>query len=167
MSPTCLRRYGRDMRRTLGLATVLCMRFAGAAYAGRGGRGGGGRGRASGGVVVRDHRAGPTVVHRGGGPARNHRVPRGHVRVTNGRYMFPGGVVRVYKRPVVRTRYYDVRMRPPLIVEAYDPVPGYLWVSGGWTWGGGEWVWTPGYWSVAEAPVVTGGVSISAGISIH
>jgi hypothetical protein len=89
------------------------------------------------------------------------------VRVTNGRYMFPGGVVRVYRRPVARARYYNVRVRPPLLVETYDPVPGYMWVSGGWTWGGAEWVWTPGYWAVAEAPVVTGGVSISAGISIH
>lgn len=156
------------MKRTLGIAAVLCMLLAGTAYAGRGGRGGGGRGRASGGVVVRDHRAGPKVVHRGGGRGRNHRGPRGgHVRVSNGRYMFPGGVVRVYKRPAVRARYYNVRVRPPLIVEAYDPVPGYMWISGGWTWGGGEWVWTPGYWAVAEAPVVTGGVSISAGISIR
>jgi hypothetical protein len=104
--------------------------------------------------VVRDHRSGGNV----------------RVRVTNGRYTFPGGVVRVYKRPKIQ-RYYDVHVRPPIIVEAYDPVPGYVWVSGGWTWGGAEWVWTPGYWSVvdepAPAPVVTGGVTISGGISIH
>lgn len=92
-----------------------------------------------------------------------------HVRVNNGRYVFPGGVVRVYHRPVIRTHYYDVHVRPPVIVESYDPVPGYMWVAGSWTWGGGEWVWTPGYWAVAEepAPVVGAGVSVSAGISIH
>ncbi len=107
---------------------------------------------------MRDRRPGP----------RGHR----HVRVVNGRYMFPGGVVRVYKRPHFHRHYYDRRVRPPIIVEAYDPVPGYVWVAGAWTWGGGEWVWTPGYWAVAEAPpppqpVVRGGISISGGISIH
>lgn len=108
-------------------------------------------------------------MRRGGGPvARDHRGPRvTHVRVSNGRYVFPGGVVRVYKRPMIRERYYNVHVRPPIIVEAYDPVPGYVWAAGSWTWGGAEWVWTPGYWAVAEEPVVTGGVSISAGISIH
>jgi hypothetical protein len=87
--------------------------------------------------------------------------------VTNGRYVFPGGVVRVYRRPVIRTHYYDVHVRPPIIVEAYDPVPGYVWVAGAWTWGGGEWEWAPGYWAVAEQPVVSSGVTISAGISIR
>jgi hypothetical protein len=104
--------------------------------------------------------------HRGGRPER--------VRVVNGRYVFPGGVVRVYKRPVYR-HYYDRRVRPAIIVEQYDPVPGYVWVAGGWSWGGAEWIWTPGYWAVdggyAEpAPptaTVQGGVSVSAGISIH
>jgi hypothetical protein len=142
------------MRRTLGLAVAFSMMFGGAAYAGRGrGHGhGGGTGRASGGVVVRDHR----------GPSR--------VRVARGRYVFPGGVVRVYQRPVIRERYYDRHVRPAIIVESYDPVPGYVWVAGGWSWGGSEWVWTPGYWAVAEEPpppVVTGGFSVSAGISIH
>jgi hypothetical protein len=139
------------------------MILGGVAYAGRGhgGRGNGGRGRASGGVVVRDHRApAPKVVHRG----RGH---RNHVRMSKGRYVFPGGVVRVYRRPVARARYYNVRVRPPVLVETYDPVPGYVWVAGGWTWGGREWIWTPGYWAVAEQPVMSGGFSVSAGISIH
>ena len=147
---------------------------SGAAFAGRGGRHGGGRGHGGGGgVVVRDHRSGGggggAVVVRGHG--------RGHVRVTNGRYVFPGGVVRVYKRPKVR-RYYDIHVRPAVVVEAYDPVPGYVWVAGSWGWGGSEWVWTPGYWSADVAVVappppppptatVQGGVSISGGISIH
>ena len=111
-------------------------------------------------MVVRDHRSGPRAKY---------------VRVNGGRYMFPGGVVRVYKRPKIR-RYYDVHVRPPIVVEAYDPVPGYMWVQGNWRWGGGEWVWVPGYWSaeavvVAPAPppppVVQGGVSVSAGISVR
>jgi hypothetical protein len=110
-------------------------------------------------VVVRDHR--------GGAPVSRHNGRVKHVKVAKGRYVFPGGVVRVYKRPAIRTRYYDVRVRPPLVVEAYDPVPGYLWVSGGWAWGGGEWVWSPGYWAVANEPVVSGGISVSAGITIR
>lgn len=92
--------------------------------------------------------------------------------MSGGRYVFPGGVVRVYKRPKHR-HYYDVHVRPPVIVESYDPVPGYMWVSGGWQWGGGEWVWQPGYWADAgepvapPQPVVRGGISVSGGISIH
>ena len=31
------------------------------------------------------------------------------MRVSNGRYVFPGGVVRVYKRPAARVRYYNAR----------------------------------------------------------
>lgn len=155
------------------------MVLGGSAYAGHGHGGrGGGRGGGGGGVVVRDHRSGPAMV-RGGGPGpvvRDHRDrgPR-YVRVSGGRYVFPGGVVRTYRRPVIREHYYNVHVRPAVIVESYDPVPGYVWVAGNWTWGGAEWVWTPGYWSVAAEPVyvepappaVQGGVSVSAGISIH
>lgn len=138
-----------------------------AAHAGHGrggGHGGGHDHNHGGGVVVRDHR-GPTIVERGG-----HGGPRGsHVRMAGGRYVFPGGVVRVYKRPVIRERYYNMHRRPALIVETYDPVPGYVWVAGSWNWGGAEWMWSPGYWAVAEAPapVVTGSVGFSAGISIR
>jgi len=46
-----------------------------------------------------------------------------------------------------------------------------VWIAGGWTWGGAEWMWTPGYWAVSAepepAPVVNGGISVSAGISIR
>ena len=120
-------------------------------------------------MIVRDHRDGPRMKH------KHHRGGHGHVRVTNGRYVFPGGVVRVYKRPKIR-RYYDVHVRPAVVVEHYDPVPGYVWVTGNWSWGGGEWVWTPGYWTadvayVAPPPpptaTVQGGVTISGGISIR
>ena len=173
--------YDLGMRSTLRIATILCA-LIGTADAGHGGRGGGGGGggvvrdhRAGGGGgggggVVRDHRAGggggPVASSRG--PAvRDHRGPVGHVRVANGRYMFPGGVVRVYHRPVIRAHYYNVHMRPAMIIEPYDPVPGYLWVHGGWTWGGGEWVWSPGYFAEDAAPAVSGGVSVSAGFSVH
>jgi hypothetical protein len=148
--------------------------FAGTAYADHhhGGRG----------PVVRDHR-GPTrtvVVH-------DHRAPQGgvvvherrghheHVRVVNGRYAFPGGVVRVYHRPHFREHYYNVHVRPAVVVEHYDPVPGYVWVAGNWSWSGREWIWNDGYWAPDEpappppAPVVQGGVGIhiGGGISIH
>ena len=137
--------------------------------------GGGGHG-----PVVRDHRGGggPVVVREHRGPAgpviRDHRGPVvTHVRMSGGRYVFPGGVVRVYHRPVIREHYYNVHVRPAYIAEEYEPVPGYVWVRGNWTWGGAEWVWTPGYWQAAEepvvvapaAPVVSGGVSVSAGVS--
>lgn len=123
-----------------------------------------GRGRET--VVVRDHRGPAPVV------VRDHRGPVvTHVRVSNGRYVFPGGAVRVYHRPVIRERYYNLHVRPPLLVEEVEPMSGYMWVRGGWTWGGGEWMWTPGYWQVAAepAPVVNGGfaVGVSAGVSIH
>jgi len=157
-----------SMRRTFAIAAVLCLALTATSFAGRGrGRGhGNGSAHANGGVVVRESRqpARKVVVQRRGG---------GHVRVTNGRYAFPGGVVRVYRKPVFRERYYNVRVRPPVYVETYDPVPGYIWVAGNWQWGGAEWVWQPGYWAVADEPapppppVVNGGISISAGISIH
>jgi hypothetical protein len=96
-------------------------------------------------------------MHRGGG----------HVRVVGGRYMFPGGVVRVYKRPMIK-HYYDVRMRPPIIVESYEPVAGYAWVGGNWRWGGAEWIWVPGYWQVAAEPPSVGiSAGISAGVVVH
>ena len=151
------------MKRTLALATV-CMLFGVDAFADH--RGGG--------VVVRDHRGpGPGAVvvrdHRGPAPGpvvRDHRGPvYSHVRVSGGRYTFPGGVVRVYHQPVIRERYYNIHVRPPLLVESYEPVPGYVWMRGSWTWGGAEWVWTPGYWAAAQEPVVTGGVGFSAGVT--
>lgn len=112
-------------------------------------------------VVVRDHRSEPVVVrdHRGAPPAR---PAHGPVRVYNGRYVFPGGAVRVVHRGPMR-HYYDARIRPPVIVETYETVPGYMWVEGNWRWGGAEWVWMPGYFAAEPAPV---GVSVSAGVVI-
>lgn len=95
-----------------------------------------------GGVVVRDHRDSRPVV-------RHDRrvVTRNRVYVNNGRYVFNGGVTRTYVRPVIRQRYYNVRVRPQIIVENYDPAPGYVWVNGNWQWNGYEWTWTSGYYA--------------------
>src|SRR5262245_57694805 len=103
------------MRRILGVTTVLCMLLGGTAFADRHGRHGGGHGGGGGGggVVVRDHRGpapGPSRV-----VVRDHRSGPSRVRVTNGRYVFPGGVVRVYNRPVIRAHYYNQRVRPAII----------------------------------------------------
>jgi hypothetical protein len=93
------------------------------------------------GVVVRDHRDSR--------PVRRERraVVRNTVYHNNGRYVFHGGITRSYVRPVIRTRYYDVRVRPTIIVENYEPVPGYIWVQGHWQWNGYEWIWTSGYFA--------------------
>src|SRR5690348_369213 len=56
------------------------------------------RGRAGGNVVVRDHRA------YGGPVAREH---RGAIYASRGRFVFPGGVVRTYRAPVIRAHYYN------------------------------------------------------------
>jgi len=147
------------MRKVLVFSSLVLLLVAGDAFAGRGrGNGGGGRvvvrdhrggGGGGGGpsrVVVRDHRGGGGSYYRGGGPV--YKAKRSPVYVTGGRYVFPGGVVRAYRRPVIRTHYYDVRYRPTIIVESYDPVPGYIWVGGNWRWNGVEWIWISGYWSV-------------------
>src|SRR5262245_56690052 len=54
------------------------------------------RGGARGNVVVRDHRGGPVVHER-----------RGAIYASRGRYVFPGGVVRTYRAPIIRTHYYS------------------------------------------------------------
>ena len=140
------------------------------------GGGGGGavvrdhRSETGGNVVVRDHRSdagGGAVVrdHRGysGGPVvRDHRGP---VHVSGGRYVFPGGVVRTYRAPVIREHYYRYDRRPALIVESYEPVPGYVWAHGNWRWNGAEWLWVPGYWAVATVPV-NAGVSVGATVVV-
>jgi hypothetical protein len=111
------------------------------------------RSRAGGNVVVRDHRAysGPVVHER-----------RGAIYASRGRYVFPGGVVRTYRAPVIRAHYYNYYRRPALIVEPFEPVPGYAWIHGDWRWSGAEWLWVPGYWAVAAAPV-----SVGATVVIH
>lgn len=130
------------MRRILPL-TLLALTLVGGVASADHYRGGRGRG---GGVVVRDHRGGgpvarPVVVR------QRRVVTRAPVYVSNGRYVFAGGVSRTYVRPVIRQRYFDVRVRPTLIVENYEPTPGYVWVTGHWQWNGYEWLWVSGYYA--------------------
>jgi hypothetical protein len=115
------------------------------------------RGYAGGGAVVRDHRG-----YAGGPAVRDHRGP---VHVAGGRYVFPGGVVRTYRAPVIREHYYNRYRRPAYIVESYEPVPGYMWAHGNWQWSGGEWIWMPGYWAVATPPV-SAGISVGASVIV-
>jgi len=163
------------MRRYLGTIGIVFLLSTGIAAASphggggavvrdhRSGGGGGGavvrdhRSAAGGGVVVRDHRS---AGGSGGTVVRDHRGP---VHASGGRYVFPGGVVRTYRTPVIREHYYSYAHRPALIVESYEPVPGYVWVHGNWRWNGGEWLWMPGYWGVTTAPV---SASISVGASV-
>lgn len=116
----------------------------------------------SGGTVVRDHRyrdvgrdrdrtryryRDRVRVDRHRAVQPRYRYDRRPVYVNNGRFVFHGGVVRNYHRPVIRHRYYDYRYRPSLLVENYDPMPGYIWVQGKWTWTGYEWTWQSGYYA--------------------
>ncbi len=48
---------------------------------------------------------------------------------------------------MIRQRYYNVRVRPALVVENYEPQAGYVWTAGHWNWNGYEWVWTSGYYA--------------------
>ncbi|MFN0252024.1 MAG: hypothetical protein ACKV2T_34425 [Kofleriaceae bacterium] len=92
---------------------------------------------------------------------RNHdrRVDRSHwnggVRVhrtrptfRNNMFYFSGGHSRAYHRPVIRYRYRDYYRRPAIIVENYDPVPGYVWIAGQWSWNGYEWMWVNGHYDL-------------------
>ena len=142
----------------------------------------------SGGTVVRDHRYREPVRTERRTDYRDYRrsdrggyrrgyVSRRPVYVNNNRFTFSNGYTRVYNRPVIRHRYYDYRYRPQIIVENYDPVPGYVWVQGSWNWNGYEWIWTSGYWAVDTnysedyyydnyySPGVSGGVTIQGGVS--
>lgn len=141
------------------ITALALMMFGGVASADRW-RGHRDTSRHSGGTVVRDHRGGDwnrgnrgdrvVVRDRGyrGGYYRNNHVDRRPVYVNNGYYRFGNGVNRVYHRPIIRHRYYDVRVRPQIIVQNFDPVPGYIWIQGSWNWNGYEWIWSDGYWAV-------------------
>ena len=146
------------------------MLFGGVASADRDWRHGRDTSHRSGGTVVRDHRHqnyNHNRVYRNNNYRNNnyrnkyyrndyrndyrnrarHRVDRRPVYVNNGRFVFHGGISRTYTRPVIHHRYYDYRYRPSIIVENYDPVPGYIWVQGHWSWNGYEWIWTAGYYA--------------------
>ena len=94
---------------------------------------------------VRDNRRG-----RYNGPVRadRRRIERvRQLRPRDGRFYFHGGRTVVYNRPVIRERYYNVRVRPQVIVESYPSQHGYIWVSGNWSWNGYEWVWNSGHYA--------------------
>ena len=136
------------------ITALALMMFGGVASADRW-RGHRDTSRHSGGTVVREHRGGgwrgdSRVVVRDRGYRSNYRVHvnRRPVYVNNGYFRFGNGVTRVYNRPVIRHRYYDVRYRPQIIVQNVDPVPGYVWIQGSWNWNGYEWIWTDGYYAV-------------------
>lgn len=76
------------------------------------------------------------------------RVTRSRPTFRNNTFYFAGGHSRVYNRPVIRYRYRNYYQRPAIIVENYDPVPGYVWVAGTWNWNGYEWMWVNGHYEV-------------------
>jgi hypothetical protein len=109
------------------------------------------RGRDRNGPVVRGN---VRVEVNGGSRARNRnrqprrvRYERRTVRPSGNYFTFHGGVRTRYVRPVIRTRYYDYRVRPQVVVENQSPVEGYIWVAGQWSWDGYEWKWQAGYYA--------------------
>jgi hypothetical protein len=91
--------------------------------------------------TVRDVRVQRQVRYR---PRLEHRT----VFVSNGAFRFDGGVVRRWRAPVIRHRYFDVRVQPAPVVEYYDAMPGYAWIAGQWQWTGAEWQWMPGHYEL-------------------
>ena len=79
---------------------------------------------------------------------RYRNVDRRPIYVNNNRYVFRNGHTFQYRRPVINYRYTNYRVRPQLLVENYDTVPGYIWVSGRWNWTGYEWDWVPGHYEI-------------------
>ena len=148
------------MKRILTLTAIALGLTGGVAMADRGGR-------------VRDHRDRDRIVVRDRGNSNwnyNRGYNRGYdggynrgynrpvVRVTrtrpafrDGRFYFGNnGGYRVYQRPVINVRYRDYYRRPALVVENYDPVPGYIWIQGNWQWNGYEWIWMNGRYEVDQ-----------------
>ena len=118
-----------------------------------------------GGVALADHERGRGEHERGGDRGhvverhdrdrvvvREHDGYRGdrHIYINRGdnRFYFRGGEYRTYHRPVIRERYYNYRVRPRMVVENYDAMPGYVWIQGGWQWNGAEWQWFGGHYAV-------------------
>jgi len=73
-------------------------------------------------------------------------IDRRPLYVNSGNFRFHNGRSVVYRRPVIRNRYYDVRIRPQVIVENYPSQYGYVWVNGHWNWTGAEWTWVGGHY---------------------
>jgi len=153
------------------MSALILALSSGAAFADRhgGGRGGSWGGGGGGRAVVHENHGGSW-----GGGVSVHSTPR--VVVNNGGYRhegfrhegfregYRGGyqsgyVVRrpIYvRRPIIRERYFDYRVRPRIIVESYAPMTGYYWVNGQWSWDGYEWVWQAGHYEPDPAYVDPG-----------
>ncbi len=136
------------MKRILTLTAIALGLSSGVALADR--HYGGGR------AEIRDHR-GDNVRYRqdnrrwNRGYRNNARVVQANrVRPTfrNNRFYFGDNTYRAYHRPVINVRYRDYSRRPTMIIENYDPVPGYFWSQGNWEWNGYEWTWIPGHYEV-------------------
>jgi hypothetical protein len=149
------------MRKIILATALLILGTAGAASADRY-RGRDGRDNRT---VVRDNRGGRTVVRDNRGYDNrnyNNRVVvrdrrwnndagwrnRRPVYVNNNRYTFANGHTFYYRRPEIRYHYYNYRIRPSILVENYDTVPGYVWVAGNWNWNGYEWLWVSGHYEI-------------------
>ncbi|CAN5848572.1 hypothetical protein BH11MYX2_BH11MYX2_14270 [soil metagenome] len=66
----------------------------------------------------------------------------------NNTWYFSGGVTRTYHRPEMHYHYRNYSSRPTILVENYDPMPGYIWMAGDWSWNGVEWMWAPGHYEI-------------------
>jgi hypothetical protein len=141
------------MRRIILLALIALTATAGTAAADRDNRRGDRHGyrdnRGGNRHTVRDHRR--DNYRRDYRPTyrRDHRrYDHRPVYHNNGRYVFRNGRSFNYRRPVINYRYTNYRVRPQIIVENYDTVPGYIWVRGNWSWNGYEWIWNPGHYVI-------------------
>jgi len=140
------------MRRIIVFTLLALTLTGGAAFADHYRRGGSYRGdyradyrgdyRAGGGVTIRNPN------DRVWTDRSRQRVYRRPIYVNNGYYEFRNGSRYRYARPVIHRRYYDYRVRPQVIVENYETVPGYIWVQGNWQWNGYEWIWASGHYDV-------------------
>lgn len=90
---------------------------------------------------------GPKRVNRPAQRSNRRAIARRPVYAANGHFVFHDGIRRSYARPVIQARYYNVRVRPQLVVENYGSVPGYVWVRGSWSWTGREWSWNSGHFA--------------------
>jgi hypothetical protein len=104
-------------------------------------------------VVTRDHRYDNRTVVRTQPRYERPRYVRRPVYVSNNQYTFHDGRTFHYRRPVINYRYTNYRVRPTILVENYNNVPGYVWVAGNWNWNGYEWIWVSGHYEVDNSYV--------------
>jgi hypothetical protein len=98
--------------------------------------------------VRRDHRRDYQPTRRVVRDRVYRNVDRRPIYVRDNRFVFNNGRTFNYRRPVIRQRFFDVRVRPQILVEHHDPVPGYIWANGHWNWNGYEWIWIAGHYQV-------------------